>query len=80
MQGHFLKISPLKKILEFQNWRKDYKPEIKPMMENLQDELYQLENKQVEGAKLRVNMRWELEGKKCSKTFFEVLERENLQN
>ena len=24
MQGHFLKIAPLKKILEFQNWKKDY--------------------------------------------------------
>ena len=50
------------------------------MIENLQDELYQLENKQVKGAKLRANIRWELESEKCSKTFFKVLERQNLQN
>ena len=50
------------------------------MIENLQDELYQLENKQVKGAKLRANIRWGLEGEKCSKTFFKVLERQNLQN
>ena len=33
------------------------------MIENLQDELYQIENKQAKGAKLRANIRWELEGK-----------------
>ena len=42
---------------------------MKPMVENLQDELYQLENKQAKGA----NIRQEVEGKKCSKTFFKVL-------
>ena len=50
------------------------------MIENLQDDLYQLENKQEKGAKLRANIRWELEGEKCSKTFFKVLERQNLQS
>ena len=40
------------------------------MNENLQDELYLLENKQAKGAKLCAK----LEGKKCPKTFFEVLE------
>ena len=50
------------------------------MIENLQDELYQLENKQAKGTKLRANIRWELEGEKCSKTFFKVLERQNMQN
>ena len=49
------------------------------MIENLQDELYQLEKTQAEGDKLRANIRWELEGKKCSKTFFKVLERHNIQ-
>ena len=29
---------------------------INPMIENLKDELYQLENKQVKGAKLRANI------------------------
>ena len=50
------------------------------MIENLQDELYQLENKQAKGTKLRANIRWELEGEKCSKTFFKVLKRQNMQN
>ena len=46
----------------------------------MQDELHQLENKQAKGAKLRANIRQELEGEKCSKTFFKVLERQNMQN
>ena len=37
--------------------KENFKPEIKPMIENLQDELYQLENKQAKGAKLRANVR-----------------------
>ena len=68
MQGHFLKIPPLKKLLEFQDWKKDYeaykkkkknfKPEIKPMIQNLQYETYQLETKQQEeGVKLHANIR-----------------------
>ena len=50
------------------------------MIENLKDELYKLENKQAKGAKIRANIRKELEGKKWSKTFFKVLERQNMQN
>ena len=42
--------------------------------------LYQLENKQVNGAKLHANIRWELDGKKCSKTFFNTFERQNMKN
>ena len=61
----FLKIQRLKKILEFQDWKKPaklipkktFKAEIKPMTEKLQDELYQLENKQATGAKLGANIR-----------------------
>ena len=46
------------------------------MIENLQDELYQLENKQAKGAKLRANFRsWRAEN-----AFFKVLERQNMQN
>ena len=37
--------------------KEGFKPEIKPMIENLQDELYQLENKQAKGVKLRANIR-----------------------
>ena len=48
------------------------------MVENLQAKLYQLENKQVKGAKLRANIRsWR--AKKCPKTLFKELERENMQ-
>ena len=50
------------------------------MIENLKDETYQLENKQAKDAKLRANIRWELEDEKCSKIFFKVLERKTLQN
>ena len=60
----FLNIPSLKKVLEFQNWKKtakltqkNFKPEIKSMIEKLQDELYQLENKQAKGAKLCANIR-----------------------
>ena len=56
--------------------KENFKPEIKPMIENLQDELYQLENKQAKGAKLRANFRsWRAEN-----AFFKVLERQNMQN
>ena len=50
------------------------------MIGNLQDELYQSENKQAIGARLCANIGWELVGKIWLKTFFEVLERQNLQN
>ena len=43
------------------------------MIGNFQYELYQLENKQAKGAKLGANIRQEVEGEKCSKTFFRVL-------
>ena len=42
-------------------------------MENLQDDFYQLENKQVKGAKLRASIRWELGGEKCSKSFINCI-------
>ena len=50
------------------------------MINTFQDELYLLESKQAKGAKIRANIRWDLEGEKCSKTFFKVLERQNMQN
>ena len=78
----FLKVPPLKKILEVQNQKEamkfeqkeNFEPKIKPMIENLQYKLYQLENKQAKSAKLRANIRQELEDEKGSKTFFKVLE------
>ena len=56
------------------NNKENFKPEIKPIIENLQDEFYQLENKQAKGAKLCANIRRWRE-KKWPKTFFKVLER-----
>ena len=55
--------------------KENFKSEIKPMIENLQDELYQLENKQPKSANVRANIRWELECEKWSEIFFKVLER-----
>ena len=46
--------------------KKKFKPEIKPIIKNLQDELYQLENKKAKGEKLGASIRWKLEGEKCS--------------
>ena len=37
------------------------------MIENLQDELYQLQNEQAKKDKLRANIRWELEDKNAPK-------------
>ena len=37
--------------------KENFRPEINRMIENLQDELYQLENKQAKGAKLPANIR-----------------------
>ena len=78
-QGN-IRISGLKKRLQNLYKKENFKPEVKSVIENLQDEVYQLENKQAIGAKLCANIRWELEGKKCSKTFFKVLEIKNMQN
>ena len=64
-------ISRLKKDYETSIKKENFKPEIKPMIEHLQDELYQIENKQAKGTKLRANIRWELEGKNAKKSFFQ---------
>ena len=37
--------------------KENFEPKIKPMIENLQNELYQLENKQAKDAKLRTSIR-----------------------
>ena len=60
--------------------KRNFNPEIKPMIENLQNELYQLEKKQAKSVKLRANIRLELGGKKYSKHFFKVIERQNMEN
>ena len=45
--------------------KKKFKPEIKPMIKNLQDELLNLKKKQAKDVKLCANSSWELEAKKC---------------
>ena len=50
------------------------------MIKSLQDELYSLESKQANGAKICANIRWDLEGEKCPKTFCKILERQHMQN
>ena len=39
-----------------------------------------MESKQARGAKIRANIRWDLEGEKCSKSFINILERQHMQN
>ena len=46
-----------------------FKPEIKPVIENLQEKLHQVESKQSKGIKTCTNIRWEFEGGKWSKKF-----------
>ena len=65
------RISRLKKRLRNLHKKENFKPEIRVMINNLQDE---------QGAKVHANIRWDLEGEKCSKSFFSVLERQNMQN
>ena len=51
------------------------------MIENLQDELNHLQNRQEEELNFVLgNNRWNLRSKKCLKIFFKVLERQNLLN
>ena len=50
------------------------------MMENLHDDICRLESKHEKDGKLSANTKWKLEGGKYSKTFFKVLERQNMQN
>ena len=73
-------ISKLKERLRNLYKSKNFKPEIKPMIENSQEKLRQVESKQSKGAKIRANIRWKLEGEKCSKTFFKIIKTQNMQN
>ena len=77
----FSKSSTTQKKLEFENQTKKTTKFVQNenWIENLQNELNQLKNKQAKGAKLRANIRQELEGKKGPKTFFRVVERQNMQ-
>ena len=74
------RISKIKKRLRNLYKKENFKPEIRPFINNLQDEPHSLESKQARGAKICANIRWDLEGVKCSKSFFNILERQHMQN
>ena len=57
-----IRISILKRRLRNLYKKENFKLEIEAMTENLQ--FYHLDNKQARSAKLRANIRWELQGKK----------------
>ena len=46
--------------------KENLKPEVKVIIENILDELYRLQNKLAKDAKLRANIRWGMENKKCT--------------
>ena len=53
------------------------------MIKNLKDKLCQLQSKQAKGAKFRANIRYKLEENRrwsCFKTFFNILERQDIHN
>ena len=50
------------------------------MTENFQDKLHQEECKQSKGAKICAIIRRELEWEKCSKAFYQIYARQNIQN
>ena len=50
------------------------------MTENFQEKLHQEDCKQSKCAKTCASIRRELECEKCSKTFCQILERQNMQN
>ena len=52
----------------------------KPMTENFQDKLHQVDCKQSKGAKISGVIRRELECEKCSKTFCQIYAIQNMQN
>ena len=58
----------------------NFKPEFKPMIENLQEKLHQGKHKQSKSSKICASSRWELEYEKCSKTFCKIFARQNMQN
>ena len=50
-------ISKLKEDCKTYTKKKNFQPEIQPIVENLQNEFYQLEDKQAKGAKLGTTIR-----------------------
>ena len=53
--------------------KNNFKPKLKPMFKNLQNELYQLQNKQAKGAKPRLTLGRSCRAKKTAKLSPEYL-------
>ena len=56
------------KISRLRTLQENFKQEVKPIIENSQEKLYQGKHKQSKGAKVCASIRWELEYEKYSKT------------
>ena len=53
--------------------KRKFQRETKPTIGNLDDELYQLENKKAKGAKRHANIKWMLKAKNAPKCFSKYL-------
>ena len=71
-----IKISRLKKKLSNLYKKGNFKPEIKPTIENLPDELNQLESKHTKGAKLHANINFTKNALKLISMYL----KDNMQN
>ena len=60
--------------------QENFKPEVKPMIENFQEKLHQKKSKQLKGATICAIIRWELECRKFSKTFCKIFGKQNIKN
>ena len=53
---------------------------LQKIIDKYKSELFQIELKEAQGAKIRTKVKWELEGEKCNKFFFEKLEKKKDAN
>ena len=51
------------------------KPQLKQTAQNLRTQLFNIELKEAQGAKIRSRLKFELEGEKCTKFFFQQMEK-----
>ena len=73
-----IKVFWLKKRLRI--LQESFKPEFKPMIENLQERIHQEKCKQSKRSKISASTRWEIEFENCSKTFCKIFGRQNMKN
>ena len=70
----------LKKQLRNIYLKIDNKPHLQNLADRLRNELKQIEIKEAKGAKIRAKIKWDLEGEKCTKYFFQKLEKRKNTN